>query len=148
MNNRAGCCRLLRSLIVLSGVQQMFSDRSELRVLITCTLVERLQKQACMFFVKTLMNIMCILHVDRSAVWNQYLLCRLLRTTSTGGSVNMSHAPKRCSKSPPTFLLLVLALFLHPHFRLSSKLLILRGSEYTKTKCDFTINTLRVASFV
>ena len=30
-----------------------------------------------------------VLHVDRSVVWNQYLLCRLLRATSTGGSVNM-----------------------------------------------------------
>ena len=55
------------------------------------------------------------LHVDRSAVWNQYLLCRLLRT---GGSVNMpqQQSTKRCSKSPPTFFLLVLALFLHLSF--------------------------------
>ena len=44
---------------------------------------------------------MCHLHVDRSAVWNQYLLCRLLRT---GGFVNMLHAPKSCSKSPYSWI--------------------------------------------
>ena len=57
-----------------------------------------------------------------------YLDVRTFATNSPKSELTC-RMTKRCSKSPPTFLLLVLALFLHPHFRFSSKLLIPRGSE-------------------